>query len=304
MRVQGIIGSTQIKLHKAGLLDEIVRVYGDEQGTSAYWKDICGDIMDSKQAYVEKLQVSDFGMAPSVNEGTPGGYDDFRTPYSKQFQGVKRFIGFKVSTEALESDQKKVIMAMPMLALALHKTKEQAVANVLVQATNTDARYAGPDSKPLGSSSHPYEGGTQSNTTTNLLSYSNIETGIQALMGIKSHRGDPWPSDGPLTLVVPTNSAGYANRIVNTNGIAGSANKDNNWAGGQISKVSVNPYLTDTDAWYLIDQKSNKIFLLQRRKATTQETYDQDYDAMKYSCTEIYLPHFADWRGVYVSTGS
>jgi len=304
MRIQGNIGSTQIKLHKAGLLDEIVRVYGDEQGKTAFYKDICGDEISSKQAYIEKLQVSDFGMAPIIDEGSRGVYDDLRTPYSKTYAALKRFFGFKVSTEALESDEKKVIMAMPMLALALHKTKEQAVANVLVQATNTSTDYAGPDSFPLAYASHPYEGGTYSNVTTNLLSYTNLETGIQQLMGQKSHRGDPWPATGPYILVVPTGQAGYANRLVNTMGIAGSANKDVNWAGGLISKVSVNPYLTDSDAWYLIDTKSNKIFLLKRRAATTHETYDEDYDAMKYTVTEIYIPHFGDWRGVYVSTGS
>lgn len=304
MRIQGNIGSTQIKLHKAGLLDAIVRTYADDEGSTAFWKDITGDVMDSKQAYIEKLQISSLGMAPVIGEGSRGAYDDFRTPYSKQYQGKKRFIGFKCSTESLESDQWKVVTAMPMLADSLHITKEQAVANVLVQATNTGADYVGPDTFPLGYASHPYEGGVQSNVTTNLLSYSYLETGIQALMAHKNHRGNPYPSYGPYTLVVPVASAGYANRLVNTMGIAGSANKDVNWAGGLIEKVSVNPYLTDTDAWYLIDRKRNKLFLLQRRKPTTQETYDQDYDAMKYTCTEIYLPHFADWRGTYISTGA
>lgn len=263
------------------------------------------DTLDTKQKYFEYLQVGDFGMAPQVDEGTRIGYDDFDTPYSKQYTPVKRALGFYVTEEAIETDRYMVVRNGMNMAYAFDKTLEQVCANGINNATSTSTPYVGMDGVALASDSHPLATGmgVYDNNTTDVFGPITLETAIQTLLAQKSHRGDPSPDPGPYTLVTGTSLAGISNRVVKASGLAGTFDHDPNWGGDQISGICNNPYITSTTAWALVS-KQWRSFLAVRRTLRTKSQFDIDYDATKYVATTMYLWHFADWRGFQYSAGA
>ena len=301
MRTTGNVNTTAAKLFGPDLLQEVIKLYSTDK--TSYYKDIVNQTIDTKQKYIEMLQMGEFGMAPVVDEGTRIGYDDFSTPQSKQYTPVKRALGFYVSTEAMESDRYMVIRNGMLMAEAFNKTLEQVVANVINNATNTASQWLGPDGLCLANDSHTLDSGTADNNSTDVFGPITLETGIQDLAGQDSHRGDPMPDMGPFTLVTGTGLMGIANRVCFSDGLQGTPDNDPNWGGSKIKRYSANPYVTSTTAWTLKSDKW-KSFLIVKRPLTSKSQYDIDYDADKHQTTTIYLPHFGDWRGLRYSSGA
>jgi len=295
-------GSVNSKLFGPDVLQGTINLYSKNQ--SRNYDSLVNQKIDTKQKYIELLQVGDFGMAPVIDEGTRIGYDDFDTPYSKQYTPVKRALGFYVTEESMESDRYMVIRNGKQMAYAFNKTLEQVVANYLFNnATSTAAAYVGQDGVALASDSHPLASGVYDNNTTDVFGPITIETAIQTLAAQKSHRGDPMPDMGPFTFVAGTSLMGIGNRVISSSGLQGTPDHDINWAGKQIKAQSYNPYITSTTAWAL---KSDdwRSFLIVKRPLSSKTQEDIDFDAVKYVSTTIYLPHYADWRGFQFSAGA
>lgn len=295
------LGSIAGKLFGPDILQEVVKLYSTDE--SNYYSSIVNQTIDTKQKYIEMLQMGEFGMAPQVDEGTRIGYDDFDTPASKQYTPVKRALGFYVSEEAVESDRYQVIRNGMLMAQAFNKTLEQVVANVFNNATNTGAAWAGTDTLPLASDAHTLAAGTFDNNTTDVFGPITVETAIQNMAAQKSHRGDPMPDMGPFTFISGVSLMGIANRVLKANGLQGTPDNDPNWSKTMVTDISNNPYVTSTTAWG-IKSKKWKSFLIVKRPLKSKSQEDIDYDATKFVSTTIYLPHFADWRGFQYSSGA
>lgn len=294
-------GSVASKLFGPDLLQEVVKLYSGDQ--SNYYSALVNQTIDTKQKYIEMLQMGEFGMAPVIDEGTRIGYDDFDTPGSKQYTPVKRALGFYVTEEARESDRYQVIRNGMLMAQAFNKTLEQVVANQFVNnATSTNSQYTGWDSVALSSDSHPLASGFGDNNSTDAFGPITIETGIQDLAAQKSHRGDPMPDMGPFTLVTGTGLMGIANRVTKAEGLQGTPDNDPNWSKTAVTDYSANPYVTSATAWVLKSKKW-KSFLIVKRPLTSKSQFDVDYDAEKFVTTTIYLPHHGDWRGYRYASG-
>lgn len=301
MRTTGNANSTAAKLFGPDLLQEVIKLYSSDQTT--FYKAIVNQTIDTKQKYIEMLQLGEFGMAPVVDEGTRVGYDDFSTPQTKQYTPVKRALGFYVTEEAMESDRYQVIRNGMLMAQSFNKTLEQVVANMVNNATNTATQWLGPDGLPLASDSHTLASGTYDNNTTDAFGPITLETAVQTLAAQKSHRGDPMPDMGPFTLITGTGLMGIANRVTKAEGLQGTPDNDPNWTKTMVTSYSANPYITSTTAWMLKSDKW-KSFLIVKRPISSKSQFDVDYDATKHVTTTIYLPHFADWRGVQYSAGA
>lgn len=290
-------------LHGPDVLEGVLEIYSKRE--SKFYRDIVGSTIRTKQQYIRRLQKGDFGMAPIVDEAAGIPYDDNDYPFNKDYYPVKRALGFSVSSEALESDRYKVINTGRDMALAFNKTMEQVAAEVINQAANTAAPYLGPDGEPLASREHPTAIGTAANRpeTDLALGALALEQAVQELADQVSHRGDPMASTGPFKLHVPTSLMGLAHRVVKATGLAGTDHHDPNWAGGLITKVCWNPYLTSTTAWCLQGPRSG-VFMIQRRPFSAKMDFDIDRDVNKYVATQMYLISFDDWRDFWYTTGS
>lgn len=294
------LGTVASKLFGPDLLQEVIKLYSTDE--SNYYDSIVNQRIDTKQKYIEMLQMGEFGMAPVIDEGTRIGYDDFDTPASKQYTPVKRALGFYVTEEAQESDRYMVIRNGMLMAQSFNKTMEQVVANVFNNATNTGAAWLGPDGLCLANDAHTLASGTYDNNTTDTFGPITLETAIQTLAAQKSHRGDPMPDMGPFTLISGTSLMGIGNRVTKAEGLQGTPDNDPNWSKTMVTDFKPNPYITSTTAW-AIKSKKWRSFLLVKRPMRTKSQEDIDYDATKTVCTTIYLAHFADWRGFQYASG-
>ena len=86
------------------------------------------------------------------------------------------------------------------------------------------------------------------------------------------------------------------------------ANNAVNVVGGMLPQgVKVNPYLTDTDAWYVVTNVSSEGKGLIVYDAWPLEfSQDNDFDTtnMKVKAMERYSFGWADWRGLHGSAGA
>lgn len=292
----------QVELAREGLLDQ-VKLY--EENDKPYWQQLVGKTLSTRQAYEEIIQEGDFPMATTLDEGDPVSYSTFSTGNTKRFYPVMRAIGYSVSKPAKFTDLYSVV-SKPTRKMyqALKKAKEQKVANIFVN--HTSSSYTGPDGSALVSTTHGTRVGVSSNrpATDIALGYLALAQAIQELMRTKSHEGDPYAITGTFSLLVPPEKLDLAHRVSKSVKQPESANNDPNFAGGMVSKVLANPYLTSTSAWWLvIDGEDNPIRLLNRIPLFSEADYDMDNQKYKFVVGEEYDVFWVDWRGIWGTTG-
>jgi hypothetical protein len=73
---------------------------------------------------------------------------------------------------------------------------------------------------------------------------------------------------------------------------------------GVVPKVSVNPYLTDADAWFVRTGVPSGLVCFNRSPMTFEQDVDFDTDNLKAKAYERYSFGFGDWRDVYGSAGA
>lgn len=286
-------------------LQQIVNV--DDRNTMTWWKDICSRQENTTQIFNRKYQVSGFGQAPIVNQGTTIPEDELFTGNQKDYTPKKRGLGFSISTEASESDQYGALRDIgTKLRHAFRRTKEQVVANVINNATS--ASYTGPDGVALASASHPLEIGTSSNLMSAVpFGPITLEDMIESMVQQEGHRGDPDPRVGPFNLYVHPTIGAYARRVTEATQLAGGNDNDPNvFNGRRIVKVVDSPYFTSTTFYAIrsVNNDEHGLFILSRRGIRVKSEEDIDKDAMKYRATEMYDASFDDWRGFAYSAGA
>lgn len=293
-------------------LNDVISIYNDKN--PGLWRKIAKQV-DTKDYFYRVLQEGDMGPALALNEATGINYDDFQTPFNKDYYPLKRGVGFAVSSEALESDRYRVLAKKGVkMAKSMNKTIEADVANFVNQATAST--FLGPDGQSLASTSHPLDSGLASNILNAPAGSSSfvslalgplaLEQAVQELVAQQSHRGDPMMFMGPYRLYVPPALWGLANRIVKANGVQGTNTHDPNWSGGYVSEVVMDPYFTSSTAWALRSVKDDEhgLAFISRRNERTKEQYDIDKDVMKYTLTRIWVKGIEDWRGFIYSAGA
>jgi len=284
-------------------LQHIVNI--DDVNEMTWWNDICSRKESTTQIYVRKYQVSGFGQAPVVAEGTTIPTDDIYTGNQKDYRPTKRGLSFYISTEASESDQYGALNNIgKKLRSAFRRTKEQVVANVINNATS--ASFTGPDGVALASASHPLASGTDSNLIVGVFGPLALEDMLEAHTSTKGHRGDPDPRMGPFNLYVHPTIEAYAGRVVGSAKLASTDNNDTNkFLTTRIAKIVASPYFTST-TFYSTRSASDEhgLFFLTRRGIRVKSEEIKSKDLNAYYTTEMYLASFDDWRGYQHSAGT
>lgn len=294
-------------------VDKYVEIFG-RQRPRIYTK-IGYKTESTKMQYLKKMQEGGYGLMSVVAEGGEVTTSGFATSRETDFYWVKRGYGDERSYESYETDipglTKKIARK---LAKGAEDTRESLSANQFNNATSTGAAYVGMDAVALVSTSHPddvvwsnrgVDVGGSSNVDADL-SATNLELAIQKLMDTPNDKGNPDPRTGPFILYVPTALAGLANRLTKelSPQLPGSANNDGNWAGGLISKVVVNPWLTDDDAWFLIDGSENGLFMVQHGSRLVEKDVNKRRLTIAIIMTEKLSFFCEDPRGIWGSPGA
>lgn len=262
------------------------------------------EVKSSGQAYEKTLGMTGFGLASAKAEGAGVGYDLAYQGYTQTLTHSTYGIGFIVTSEMYEDDQYGKINALPRaLARSVRHTVEIAGANVLNRAFT--ATYTGADSKELCATDHPLVGGgTEQNelSTAADLSMTSLEQALIDIGDLTDDRGLLIAAK-PKMLIVPPELDWTAKQLLGSEKDPESNYNAINPAKGMIP-YSVNNFLTDSDAWFILtDVPNGPVFYWRRRPAFTKDN-DFDSDNAKYKSTFRFSCGWDDFRGVFGSPGA
>jgi len=264
----------------------------------------------SDRSFEEETKLSGFGAAPVKNEGSAIAYDNAQETWSARYNHETISMGFSLTEEAIEDNLYDSLSSRytKALARAMAYTKQVKAANILNNAfTGSGVTYG--DGKVLCATDHPLvSGGTNSNTpsTGADLNETSLEAAVIQIAGWTDERGLLIAAK-PRKLVVPPALMFIATRLLDTELRVGTADNDINAikTNGTIPEgYTVNHYLTDTNAWFLMTDVPNGLKHFVRTPMQTSMDADFDTGNSRYKARERYSFGVSDPLGIFGSPGA
>ena len=260
------------------------------------------DVITSQKAAEQFLSAGAMGNWKTFKGAIE--YDDIDQGYKTTITHEEYVQGFKVERKLVEDDLYFLFKDRPAeLAMSAMRTRETHAASVFANAF-TDA-YAGGDAVGLCSTAHPASpanaSSTQSNEGTLSFSYSNIEAVRQLMRGWKDDRGNLIPIN-PDTLVIPAELEKSAFEAVRTANVPDTTDYRANFVAGFIRQTIVWDYLTDANAWFVIDSMRMKQALKWIDRVPLEFALDPTSNFRLESRWRGYMRYsygFKDWRWIY-----
>ena len=273
--------------------------------------DQCAEIFEkrtSKRAYEEVMGTSWFGMAAVTPEGAPVPYDTAQQGHYTRFNHLDYKLGFIITKNAIADNQYMELAEARSKALGRSKfiTRQTVGANILNRATT--ATYTGGDGSLLGANDHPHKaGGTFSNIPTAHLDLSEaaLEQAEIDMAAWTDDRGLLMAAS-PRKLIVPPANKYEAERILNSALRVSTADNDLNALASTRTipeGYSVNHYLDDADAWYLLTDCEDGLIHFEREADSISADNDFDTSNAKFKVEGRESFGWADPRGIYLSEG-
>ncbi len=270
------------------------------------------DVRGSHRKFEQTTGFSGFGSLAQKNEGSPITYDDpylgYKTTYTHNTYGL----GFRVTQEMQQDDLYDVIKRMPAaLADTVVRFKDTQCANVFNNGFTSVATSApwisGNDGVTLFATNHPLSGGgTYQNilTTAADLSVTSLEEALYTMRLTVDDR-NALVDLNPRYLLIPPQLERTAYELVKSTGRPDTANRADNWLNTQNLQILVWNRLTDTNAWFLLTEKSQHNLLYYNRMELETDS-DRDFNTKDflYSVTTRFSVGWADWRGVFGTPGA
>jgi len=263
----------------------------------------------SERSFEEETKLSGFSAAPVKNEGSAISYDNAQEAWTARYNHETIALGFSLTEEAIEDNLYDSLSARytKALARAMAYTKEVKGAAVLNNAFNTN--YTGGDGKSLCNSAHPLVyGSTISNVpaTPADLNETSLENAVIQISLWVDERGLLIAAK-PKKLVLPPALQFVATRLLETELRVGTNDNDVNALknnGSIPGGYTINPWLTDTNAWFLMTDVPNGLKHFVRTPLATSMDSDFDTGNSRYKARERYSFGFSDPLGIFGSAGS
>ena len=269
-------------------------------------------IEDSSKAFEEEVLIVGFGSAPDKSEGAGVVFDNASESYTARYTHDTVALAFALTEEAVEDNLYDSLGKRYTKALArsMANTKEVKGANVLNNAYSSS--YTGGDGVSLVNTAHPLAGGgTDANRATTMadLNETSLESALVDIATFTDDRGLTI-SVQPSQIVVPPQLVFIADRILNSPQRSGTADNDINAiknTGVLPGGYSVNHYLSDTDAWFVLTSVTDSgegLKMFQRTSMETNMEPDFSTGNIRYKARERYSFGWSNWRGIYGSQGA
>jgi len=263
----------------------------------------------SERSFEEETKLSGFSAAPVKNEGSAIAYDNAQEAWTARYNHETIAMGFSITEEAMEDNLYDSLSARYTkgLARAMAYTKQVKAASILNQAFTGGPTYG--DGKVLCATDHPLiSGGINSNrpTTGADLNETSLEAAVIQIAGWTDERGLLIAAK-PRKLVVPPSLMFVATRLLETELRVGTADNDINALknNGSIPEgYTVNHWLTDTNAWFLLTDVPNGLKHFVRTPMQTGMDGDFDTGNTRYKARERYSFGVSDPLGIFGSPGS
>jgi hypothetical protein len=263
------------------------------------------DIEQSDRSFEEETKLSGFGQAPTKSEGAAIAYDTAQEAFTARYTHETVALGFAITEEAVEDNLYDSLSARYTKALARAMSYTKQVKGAATLNNGFSASFLGGDGKALFATDHPLVGGaTNSNrpTTGADLNETSMENAYIAIAKWTDERG-LLIAARPKKMIIPPDLQFVAERLFKTEGRVGSADNDINTMKGKIS-YSINHFLTDVNAWFMLTDIPNGLKMFERVKMKTGMDGDFDTGNVRYKARERYSFGFSDPLGAYGSPGS
>jgi hypothetical protein len=270
----------------------------------------------SERSFEEETKLAGFGAAPVKNEGSAIAYDNAQEAFTSRYTHETIALGFSITEEAVEDNLYDSLSARytKALARAMAYTKQVKAASVLNNAFS--GSYLGGDGVSLcgvnsGGSrvGHPLVGGGvnyNSPTTGVDLNETSLEAAVIQIAAWTDERGLLIAAK-PRKLVIPPSLMFVADRLLETSLRVGTADNDINAIknmGAVPEGYTVNHFLTDSNAWFLMTDVPNGLKHFERVAMNTSMDGDFDTGNVRYKARERYSFGWSDPLGIWGSAGS
>jgi len=275
--------------------------YGDE------WKELF-ETETSERSFEEETKLSGFASAPVKSEGGAVTYDTAGEVYTSRYTHETVALGFSITEEAIEDNLYDSLSARytKALARAMSYTKQVKGASV---ANTAFATVLGGDGKTLCATDHPLaNGGTNSNRPAAGvdLNETAVEAAVIQIAAWTDERG-LLIAARPRKLVIPPAYMFVAKRLFGSELRPGGAENDVNAirAMNVIPEgTTINHFLTDTNAWFLLTDVPNGMKHFQRIPLHNSMEGDFETGNVRYKARERYSFGWSDPLGIWGSPGS
>jgi Mu-like prophage major head subunit gpT len=263
----------------------------------------------SDRSFEEETKLSGFSAAPVKNEGQAIAYDNAQEAWTARYNHETIAMGFSITEEAMEDNLYDSLSGRytKALARAMAYTKQVKGAAILNNAFNSSFTYG--DGVVLCSTAHPLvSGGVNSNrpATAVDLNETSLENAVIGIAAWTDERGLLIAAK-PKKLVIPPALQFVATRLLKTEQRVGTTDNDINALknnGSIPGGYTVNNYLTDTNAWFLLTDIPNGLKTFTRAALKTSMDADFDTGNQRYKARERYSFGVSDPLGIYGSPGS
>jgi len=265
----------------------------------------------SDRSFEEETKLSGFGAAPVKNEGAAISYDNAQEAFTARYTHETIAMGFSITEEAVEDNLYDSLSTRytKALARAMAYTKQVKAAAILNTAFTGSGNPTYGDGQVLCSTAHPLvSGGTNSNrpTTGSDLNETSLEAAVIQIAAWTDERGLLIAAK-PSKLVIPPALQFVATRLLETELRVGTADNDLNALknnGSIPGGYTVNNYLTDTNAWFLMTDVPNGLKHFVRTPMQTSMDADFDTGNARYKARERYSFGVSDPLGIFGSPGA
>lgn len=265
------------------------------------------NVSNMTRAWIEDVSVSSFGLLAARSEGGATTMDSEQQGFITRYTPAEYSLGFIITRNMLDDDLYDVVgeRRAKGLAFSVNQTVETIAANVYNRAFN--ASYTGGDGSRLLVSSHAnIAGGTWSNvlSTAADLSEASLEQARIDLMKFTNDRGLKI-AIMPKRLVIPVDLVNEAEKILKTPTTPFSAELTKNVIMGLFPEgVSVNHYLTDTDAWFIKTNAPDGMKFFWRKEPKFDTDNDFLTDNAQYKVVLRLVAGWSDPRALFGSEGA
>ena len=276
------------------------------------------DTASSERSFEEEVKLSGFGAAPVKDEGNAISYDSAQEAFTARYNHETIAMGFSITEEAMEDNLYDSLSARytKALARAMAYTKQVKAANPLNNGFTNSYQtgdgvnlFTASGDGVTGGDGHPrVDGGKNDNrpATAADLNETSLEAAIVTIAALTDERG-LLIAARPTRLLVPPAGMFIATRLLESDQRVAMADNDINAIrsmGIVPEGYSVNHYLTDSDAFYIITDVPNGLRHFERTKLETSMDGDFDTGNVRYKARERYSFGVSDPLGIYGSPGA
>tara|TARA_Y100001937_G_scaffold19261_2_gene26557 strand:+ start:1233 stop:2171 length:939 start_codon:yes stop_codon:yes gene_type:complete len=300
------------------LLPGLNALFGDEYSTHENQHEEIYTTENSDRSFEEELKLSGFGAAPVKDEGAAISYDTAQESFVARYTHETIAMGYAITEEAMEDNLYVSVSARYTKALARAMSYTKQVKAVFPLNNGFTNSFQGGDGVNLftadgdgvtGGDGHPLvSGGKNSNrpSTAADLNETSLEDAVIQIGKWTDERGLKIAAR-PRKLIVPSDLQFTATRLLQSEYRVGTADNDINAirSNGVIPEgFSVNNYLTDTNAFFIITDVPDGMKHFVRSPMATSMDGDFDTGNVRYKARERYSFGVSDPLGVFGSPGS